>query len=90
MAAEESVTSAAVAASLTRLDGLGLVSRAKDEQDGRRVVVTVTAAGRQVLEARDTAMLRAIHAVLQQDLSADERARLAGTVPVLEKVARQL
>jgi DNA-binding MarR family transcriptional regulator len=90
MAAEESVTTAAIAGCLTRLEGLGLVARAKDEHDGRRVVVTLTEAGRQVLDARDTALLRSLQTVLQRDLSPAELDRLAEALPILEKVARRL
>ena len=89
LAAEESVTTAAVAAALSQLDGLGLVERSRDERDGRRVVVTVTPAGREALAVRDTAMLGKLHEVLD-GFTPEERARLAAAIPLLERVAGEL
>jgi DNA-binding MarR family transcriptional regulator len=83
------VTTAAVAAALSQLDGLGLVERSRDERDCRRVVVTVTPAGREALEVRDTAMLRKLHEVLDR-FTPEERAQLATAIPLLERVAGEL
>jgi DNA-binding MarR family transcriptional regulator len=89
LATAESVTTAAVAAALGQLHGLGLVERSRDERDGRRVVVTATRAGREALEVRDTAMLRKLHEVLDR-FTPEERARLEAVIPLLERVAGEL
>jgi DNA-binding MarR family transcriptional regulator len=90
LAGDEGVTGSAVAATLTRLESQGLVSRSKAPEDGRRVVVTITAAGRRTLRHREAASVRRIEEVLRDRLSAADRARLAAGIPLLEKVAIDL
>jgi DNA-binding MarR family transcriptional regulator len=90
LAGDEGVTSAAVAATLTRMEGLGFVERSRDPDDGRRVVVTITAAGHASLGRRDNAILARIHDVLRDHLDESERSRLAAALPLLEKVAARL
>ena len=89
LAGSEGVTSAAVAAALTSLEAQGMVARERDAADARRVVVTISAAGRRTLHDRESASVSRIAAVLD-DLSAAERERLAAVVPILEKVANNL
>src|SRR5262245_43224011 len=57
LAGDEGVTSAAVAATLTQLERQRLVTRSRTAEDGRRVVVAITAAGRRDLRRRETATL---------------------------------
>lgn len=90
LAGDEGVTGAAVAATLTHLDGQRLVTRSKAPEDGRRVVVTITPAGRRTLRHREAASLDRIEEVLRDRFSAADRARLAAAIPLLEKVATQL
>ena len=86
----EGVTSAAIAEILRGMEARGLVTRAKDPSDGRRIVVTLTAAGTQSLADRDVAVLRRLQDVLRDVLSADERAAIEQLVPILEKVVKSL
>jgi DNA-binding MarR family transcriptional regulator len=90
LAGDEGVTGAAVAATLTHLEAQHLVTRAKAAEDGRRVVVTITAAGRRTLRHREAASIGRIELVLRERLSAADRARLAAAIPLLEKVATEL
>lgn len=90
LAGDEGVTGAAIAATLTQLEGQGLVSRSKSPEDGRRVVVTITDEGRSTLSRREAASLGRIEEVLGHRFSADERARLAAAIPLLERVATEL
>jgi DNA-binding MarR family transcriptional regulator len=90
LAGDEGVTGAAVAATLTQLAAQRLVTRSKAPEDGRRVVVTITAAGRRTLQHREVASLSRIEQVLRDRLSAADRARLAAAIPLLEKVATEL
>jgi DNA-binding MarR family transcriptional regulator len=90
LAGDEGVTGAAVAAALTRMENQGLVRRSRSREDGRRVVVTITATGRRTLQHRETASLRRIEDVLRDQFSAADRARLAAGIPLLEKVAINL
>src|SRR5437016_5092869 len=52
LANDEGVTAAAVAACLSRLEAHGLAVRKRAADDGRRVVVTMSAAGRRTLRRR--------------------------------------
>lgn len=89
LAGDEGVTAAAVAASLTQLERQGLVWRERDPDDRRRVAVTITAAGRRTLQARESSNIDRIESVLST-LSASERERLAAAVPLLERIATEL
>ena len=90
LAGDEGVTSAAVAATLTRLESQQLVSRSRAAEDGRRVVVLITEAGRRVLRRGEAATLGRIQEVLTGQFSAADRGRLAAAIPLLEKVANEL
>ena len=90
LAGDEGVTSAAVAATLTRLESQQLVSRSRAAEDGRRVVVLITEAGQRVLRRGEAATLGRIQEVLMGQFSAADRDRLAAAVPLLEKVANNL
>jgi DNA-binding MarR family transcriptional regulator len=87
LAGDEGVTAAAVAATLTHLEAQHLVTRSKAAEDGRRVIVTITADGRRNLRHREAASLGRIEQLLRDRFSAADRARLAAAVPLLEKVA---
>jgi DNA-binding MarR family transcriptional regulator len=89
IAGDEGVTSAAVAATLTSLETSGLVHRTRHPDDRRRVIVTITPAGRQALETRESASIDRIEAVLS-GLTIGERERLAAAVPLLERIATEL
>jgi DNA-binding MarR family transcriptional regulator len=89
LAGDEGVTSAAVAATLTSLENAGLVLRDRDPGDRRRVIVTITPAGRETLQARESASIDRIEAVLA-GLTAAQRERLAAAVPLLERIATEL
>ena len=89
LAGDEGVTSAAVASTLTSLAAAGLVQRDRDPQDRRRVIVTITPAGREALQARESASIDRIEAVLR-GLTTGERERLAAAVPLLERIATEL
>jgi len=89
LAGEENVTSAAVAACLRSLSRKGLVARAHDAADGRRVLLTLTPEGRSTLRRRDDRCVERIRDVLSSFSSAD-RAALARAVPLLERLAKEL
>jgi DNA-binding MarR family transcriptional regulator len=89
LASGEGVTSAAVAACLTSLEADGLVTREPDPADGRRVVVSLTAAGKRALQRRDEASVARLESVLRT-FSSRERQALAAALPLLERLATSL
>ena len=65
-----------VVATVNELEGGGLVERARDPEDRRRNIVTITAAGTQQLRRLD-GVLAGIQDELLAPLSTDERGELA-------------
>jgi DNA-binding MarR family transcriptional regulator len=72
-----------VVAALNELEADGLVERAPDPDDGRRKIVTITAAGRRRLKKLDE-VVGSVQAELLAPLSAPERAEL---IRLLSRVA---
>lgn len=76
LAQETMVTSGTMTNRLARLSERGLISRTQDPNDGRSVLVQITAAGIKLVDQALTDLLTAESAALQQ-LTAAERNRLA-------------
>ncbi len=87
LAAAEQVTHQAMAQTLGGLQRAGLVRSAAHPQDGRKRIISVTAAGHHVFESavasRDAWLARAIETVV----SPGERAALEKSVALLERLA---
>ena len=77
---------ATVAALLDR----GLIERNRDPRDGRRIVLSVTEAGRQLIHDKRGARTGQIAAALGDGFSGDELTRLKAVVPLLERLAEKL
>jgi DNA-binding MarR family transcriptional regulator len=89
LAALERVRPQAMGATLTALEQRGLVGRTPDTGDGRRVLMSVTAAGRRVLvDRRSLNTQRMAHAL--QGLSQADQRRLVSMIPLLERLADRL
>lgn len=86
----ERVRPQAMGTTLAALEDRGLVTRRPDEQDGRRVVMSVTAAGRGVLADRRSESTQRIGQVLTAEFTAAERRQLLDAVPLLERLAEGL
>ena len=86
LAAAEHVSQQAIAQSLTVLKTDGLVSVEPDPTDGRKSLISVTAAGRRLVESimasRDDWLIRAIESAI----GPDERAALDKTIELLERL----
>jgi DNA-binding MarR family transcriptional regulator len=85
----ERVRPQAMATTLAGLEERGLVSRSPDAADRRRVVMTVTEAGRKVLADRRSESVRRLAAVLDGRFTAEERRQLVDTLPLLDRLAEQ-
>lgn len=88
LAEAEQVTAPTMSRLLSALEGEGLVKRAADEADGRRVRVAATAAGRAALEAGRSRRVDRL-AVLLKGLGGAERRSVAEAVVVLEAALRR-
>jgi DNA-binding MarR family transcriptional regulator len=87
LAAGEHVTQQAIAQSLATLKERGLVEKQADPSDGRKSLVSATAAGRQLREAltasREEWLTQAIDAAVEPG----ERPQLRGAIELLERIA---
>ncbi|SHM33541.1 MarR family winged helix-turn-helix transcriptional regulator [Actinacidiphila paucisporea] len=90
LAAGEGVRPQSMAAILAVLYERGLVSRDPDPADGRRIVVSLSAAGREGLRgARREKGLRLTRAIADE-LTPEEQAVLAAALPLLERITRRV
>lgn len=90
LAAVEGARPQAMAATLAALEERGLVSRTPDPADGRRAVLTVTAAGHQLAVDRRSVSLRRLADALEQEFTSAERATLHSVVPLLDRLAERM
>jgi DNA-binding MarR family transcriptional regulator len=67
----------------------GLVARAPDPNDGRRVVVSLTDAGREALRGLRREKARRLTQAITEELTAVERGQLAAAIPLLERLSRR-
>ncbi|MBV2356258.1 MarR family transcriptional regulator [Streptomyces sp. J2-1] len=85
----ERVRPQAMAATLAGLEQRGLVGRTPDASDGRRSIVSVTDAGRSVLEQRRSESVDRIARALDE-FTPEERAALGAALPLLDRLAEAL
>jgi DNA-binding MarR family transcriptional regulator len=71
------------------LDG-GLIERNRDPEDGRRIVLSVTEAGRRTLRDKRGARTEHIAAALRDGFTEDELRQLEGASVLLERLAERL
>jgi DNA-binding MarR family transcriptional regulator len=91
LAREVQITAQAMGATLSALRARGLVERRPDPQDGRRVVLTVTDAGRQALKNKRNARTELIaRALTSGSFTPTELEKLAAAAPLLERLAQNI
>ena len=90
LAEAERVRPQAMAVTLATLEERGLVSRRQHPDDGRRVVIAVTDAGRTLLIERRSESVRRIAAVLDAEFTPTERDTMLAVLPLLNRLAERL
>jgi DNA-binding MarR family transcriptional regulator len=90
LATAERVRPQAMGATLTALEQRGMVGRAPDAGDGRRVLMSVTPAGRRVLVDRRSVNTRRMAEALAEGFTHSEQRRLIAMLPLLERLADRL
>ncbi|MDX2592620.1 MULTISPECIES: MarR family winged helix-turn-helix transcriptional regulator [Streptomyces] len=85
----ERVRPQAMATTLAGLEQRGLVSRTPDAADGRRAIVSLTEAGRSVLEERRSESVDRLARALDE-FTPQERAALRAAMPLLDRLADRL
>ena len=86
----EQISPQSMGATLGALEGRGLVQRAADPQDGRRIVLSLTGAGRQTLRDKRSARAAQLARALQASFTQPELEVLAAAAPLLERLAQSI
>ena len=68
----------------------GLVERSRDPEDGRRIVLSITEAGRRTVHDKRGARTEQIAAALRDGFSDDELGQLKAAAALLERLAEKL
>ena len=90
LARQEQITAQAMGATLSALQARGLVERRADPDDGRRVVLSVTDAGRQALKDKRDARTDQLAQALSSSFTRAELEQLAAAAPLLERLAQDI
>ena len=86
----EQISPQSMGATLSALEARGLVRRGPDAHDGRRVVLSVTEAGRQVLGDKRDARTGQFARALSAGFTLDELNLLMAAAPLLERLAQSI
>jgi DNA-binding MarR family transcriptional regulator len=68
----------------------GLIERSRDPEDGRRIVLSITAAGRRTVHDKRGARTEQIATALRNGFSEDELGQLMAAAALLERLAEKL
>ena len=90
MAKQDRISPQSMGATLAALEQRSLIERRRDPADGRRVVLSITTAGRQLVNDRRGARSELIAAALRDGFTAAERDQLLAAAPLLERLAEKL
>ena len=90
LAGGERVRPQAMGNTLAALEQRGLVARMPDPDDGRKVSMSATEAGRQLLLDRRSASTRRMTQALAEGFTPEERRRLVEAIPLLDRLADSL
>ncbi|MDT5340307.1 MAG: hypothetical protein QOD90_5812 [Mycobacterium sp.] len=86
LARVEQISPQSMGATLARLEERGLVRRSTDPADGRRVVLSVTATGKQTVNRRRDARVKQLAAALD-GFTEGELQQLLAAAPLIERLA---
>jgi DNA-binding MarR family transcriptional regulator len=90
LAKQEQISPQSMGATLASLESRGLVDRSADPEDGRRVVLAVTDAGRAMLQSRRNERTQHLAAALETGFSAAELTQLMAAAPLIERLAQRI
>ena len=86
----EQISPQSMGATLAALEARGLVGRRPDPRDGRRVVLSVTKAGRDVLLDQRNTRARQLAQALSAGFTPAELRQLLAAAPLLERLAQSI
>ncbi len=86
----EQISPQSMGTTLAALEARGLVARAADPQDGRRVILSLTDAGAERLRNRRHAKVERLARALSSELSRAELEQLMAAAPLIERLAQSI
>jgi len=86
----EQISPQSMGTTLAGLEARGLVERRSDPEDGRRAVLSITQAGRQLLRDRRNQSTEAMARALSVGFTSAELDQLLAAVPLLERLAQTI
>jgi DNA-binding MarR family transcriptional regulator len=86
----EQISPQSMGATLGALEARGLVERRPDPGDGRRVLLSATGAGRQVLQGKRNARTERLAKALAAGFTPSEVSQLEAAAPLLERLAQSI
>lgn len=90
LARADNISPQSMGTTLAGLEQRGLVAREKDPEDGRRIVLSITETGRQVMRDRRDTRSELIARALNDALTETELNQLKAVIPLLERLAEKL
>ena len=90
LAKVEQISPQSMGATLAALEARGLVARRPDPGDGRRAMMSVTEAGRRVLQDKRAARTQQLARALSDGFTPAELDQLVAAAPLLERLAQSL
>jgi DNA-binding MarR family transcriptional regulator len=90
LARVEQISPQSMGATLSALEARGLVARDPDARDGRRIVLSVTEAGRQLLRDKRDARTEVLARALAAGFTREELGQLMTAAPLLERLAQEI
>ena len=86
----EQISPQSMGATLSSLESLALVQRTPDPEDGRRVILSITEPGLQVLRDRRNARTERLAEALSSTFTGAELEQLMAVAPLLERLAQSI
>ena len=90
LARAEQISPQSMGATLAGLEQRGLVQRRPDPRDGRRVLLSISAAGRAAMQDKRSARAEQFAAALGETFTQDELRTLATAAPLLQRLAERV
>ncbi|HWG00317.1 MAG TPA: MarR family transcriptional regulator [Trebonia sp.] len=90
LARYERISPQSMGATIAALEQRGMVARTRDPEDGRRIVLSITETGRQVVHDRRSARTEQIARALDGGFTPAELGQLLAVAPLLERLAEKL
>jgi DNA-binding MarR family transcriptional regulator len=90
LARAERITPQAMGATASALAGRGLVERGPDPDDGRKIVISLTDAGRRAMRGQGSARTGQVAKILADSFTTEELEVLIAAVPLLQRISERL